>query len=101
MHQGIIKYVVIVISALFYFESNSTFADANVKISLGHVTSEELLSSQAKGTLIIDIRRQDEWLKRQNYFLEEQNKRLKIELSESKEYINVLINKLKIYQSKQ
>ena len=44
---------------------------------------------------------QDEWLKRQNYFLEEQNKRLKIELSESKEYINVLINKLKIYQSKQ
>ena len=44
---------------------------------------------------------QDEWLKRQNYFLEEQNKRLKIELSESKEYINVLINKLKLYQSKQ
>ena len=43
----------------------------------------------------------DEWLKRQNYFLEEQNKRLKIELSESKEYINVLINKLKIYQLKQ
>ena len=44
---------------------------------------------------------QDEWLKRQNYFLEEQNKRLKTELSESKEYINVLINKLKLYQSKQ
>ena len=44
---------------------------------------------------------QDELLKRQNYFLEEQNKRLKIELSESKEYINVLINKLKIYQLKQ
>ena len=44
---------------------------------------------------------QDEWLKRQNYFLEEQNKRLKNELSESKEYINVLINKLKLYQSKQ
>ena len=43
---------------------------------------------------------QDEWLKRQNYFLEEQNKRLKNELSESKEYINVLINKLKLYQSK-
>ena len=35
---------------------------------------------------------QDEWLKRQNYFLEEQNKRLKNELAESKEYINVLIN---------
>ena len=44
---------------------------------------------------------QDEWLKRQNYFLEEQNKKLKTELSESKEYINVLINKLKLYQSKQ
>ena len=44
---------------------------------------------------------QDEWLKRQNYFLEEQNKRLKNELDESKEYINVLINKLKLYQSKQ
>ena len=44
---------------------------------------------------------QDEWLKRQNYFLEEQNKRLKNELSESKEYINVLINKLNLYQSKQ
>ena len=44
---------------------------------------------------------QDEWLKRQNNFLEEQNKRLKNELSESKEYINVLINKLKLYQSKQ
>ena len=44
---------------------------------------------------------QDEWLKRQNYFLEEQNERLKSELSESKEYINVLIKKLKLYQSKQ
>ena len=42
-----------------------------------------------------------EWLKRQNYFLEEQNRRLKSELAESKEYINVLINKLKLYQSKQ
>ena len=44
---------------------------------------------------------QEDWLKRQNYFLEEQNKRLKSELSESKEYINALINKLKLYQSKQ
>ena len=41
---------------------------------------------------------QDEWLKRQNYFLEEQNKRLKSELAESKEYINLLINKLKYLQ---
>jgi len=44
---------------------------------------------------------QGEWLKRQHYFLEGQNKRLKSELAESKEYINVLINKLKLYQSKQ
>ena len=44
---------------------------------------------------------QDEWLKRQNYFLEEQNRRLKSELAESKEYIKVLIKKLKLYQSKQ
>ena len=44
---------------------------------------------------------QEEWLKSQNYFLEEQNRRLKSELAETKEYINVLINKLKLYQSKQ
>ena len=44
---------------------------------------------------------QDEWLKKQNYFLEEQNRRLKSEFAESKEFINVLITNLKVYQSKQ
>ena len=37
-----------------------------------------------------------EWLKRQNYFLEEQNKNLKKKLLESEEYINSLLNRLKI-----
>ena len=36
-----------------------------------------------------------EWMRRQNYFLEEQNKSLKKKLLESEEYINTLINKLK------
>tara|TARA_B100000768_G_scaffold63361_1_gene61320 strand:+ start:336 stop:491 length:156 start_codon:yes stop_codon:yes gene_type:complete len=36
-----------------------------------------------------------EWLRRQNYFLEEQNKYLKKELLESKEYIETLLQKLK------
>ena len=36
-----------------------------------------------------------EWLRRQNYFLEEQNKHLKKELLESKEYIETLLQKLK------
>ena len=36
-----------------------------------------------------------EWLRRQNYFLEEQNKTLKKELLESKEYIETLLQKLK------
>ena len=36
-----------------------------------------------------------EWLRRQNYFLEEQNKHLKKQLLESKEYIETLLQKLK------
>tara|TARA_B110000305_G_C19027905_1_gene442401 strand:+ start:340 stop:537 length:198 start_codon:yes stop_codon:yes gene_type:complete len=36
-----------------------------------------------------------EWLRRQNYFLEEQNKNLKKELLESQEYIEILLKKLK------
>ena len=35
-----------------------------------------------------------EWLRRQNYFLEEQNKNLKRELLESKEYIETLLELL-------
>ena len=42
----------------------------------------------------------NEWLKRQNYFLEEQNKSLKKKLLESEEYINSLLNRLKLYQNK-
>ena len=41
-----------------------------------------------------------EWLKRQNYFLEEQNKNLKKKLLESEEYINSLLDRLKLYQHK-
>ena len=63
MHQDVIKYLIIFVSVLFYFERNFTFAYANIKIYLGQATSEELLSSQANGTLIVDIRRQDEWIK--------------------------------------
>lgn len=63
MHRGIVKFLVIIILVLFYFESDSTSADADIKITLGQATSEELLSSQANGTLIVDIRRQDEWIK--------------------------------------
>ena len=36
-----------------------------------------------------------EWMRRQNYFLEEQNKTLKKKLLESEEYINILIEKIK------
>ena len=42
----------------------------------------------------------NEWLKRQNYFLEEQNKNLKKKLLESEEYINSLLDRLKLYQNK-
>ena len=41
-----------------------------------------------------------EWLNRQNYFLEEQNKNLKKKLLESEEYINSLLDRLKLYQNK-
>ena len=41
-----------------------------------------------------------ELLKRQNYFLEEQNKNLKKKLLESEEYINSLLDRLKLYQNK-
>ena len=36
-----------------------------------------------------------EWMRRQNYFLEEQNRSLKKKLLESEEYINILVKKLK------
>ena len=37
-----------------------------------------------------------EWLRRQNYFLEEQNKELKRKIKEAEEYINILLDKIKI-----
>ena len=38
---------------------------------------------------------QIEWLRRENYFLREQNKKLKIELDETKNYLNEILIKLK------
>ena len=40
----------------------------------------------------------NEWIRRQNYFLEEQNKTLKKKLLESEEYINILVVKLKSFE---
>ena len=37
-----------------------------------------------------------EWLRRQNYFLMEQNKELKRKIRDAEEYINILLDKLKI-----
>ena len=42
----------------------------------------------------------DEWLRRQNYFLMEQNKELKRKIKEAEEYINILLNKIKILSKK-
>ena len=39
-----------------------------------------------------------EWVRRQNYFLEEQNKTLKKKLLESEEYINILVEKIKSFE---
>ncbi len=38
---------------------------------------------------------QIEWLRRENYFLREQNKRLKNELSETKKYLEEILIKFK------
>ena len=38
----------------------------------------------------------DDWLKRQNYFLTEQNKNLKKKLAEADEYIKYLLDKLEL-----
>jgi hypothetical protein len=40
----------------------------------------------------------NEWIRRQNYFLEEQNRGLKKKLLESEEYINILVEKLKSFE---
>ena len=41
-----------------------------------------------------------EWIKKQNYFLQEQNKNLRKKLLESEEHINSLLDRLKLYQNK-
>ena len=38
---------------------------------------------------------QVEWLRRENYFLREQNKMLKNELSETKKYLEEILTKIK------
>ena len=38
---------------------------------------------------------QIEWLRRENYFLREQNKKLKSELSETKKYLEEILTKFK------
>ena len=38
---------------------------------------------------------QVEWLRRENYFLREQNKKLKDELSETKKYLEKILTKFK------
>ena len=38
---------------------------------------------------------QVEWLRRENYFLREQNKKLKEELSETKKYLEEILTKFK------
>ena len=38
MHQDVIKYLIKIISVLFYFESNLASADANIKIYLRQAT---------------------------------------------------------------
>ena len=41
-----------------------------------------------------------EYLRRQNYFLTEQNKELKTKIEEAEEYINILLDKIKILSNK-
>ena len=47
------------------------------------------------GKFIMEID-QIEWLRRENYFLKEQNEKLKIELIETKEFLKEILEKLEI-----
>ena len=40
-----------------------------------------------------------EWLRRENYFLREQNKKLRDELIVTKKYLDDVLKKLKIYKN--
>ena len=41
-----------------------------------------------------------EWLRRQNYFLTEQNKELKRKIKEAEEYVNILLDEIKTLSNK-
>ena len=58
MLHNIIKILIIALLALAGY---TTIAKANNTVSLGQATAEDLLSSQANGVLVIDIRHEDEW----------------------------------------
>ena len=61
MLHNIIKILIIALLALFAYAGYTTIAKANNTVSLGQATAEDLLSSQADGVLVIDIRHEDEW----------------------------------------
>ena len=61
MLHNIIKILIIALLALFAYAGYTTIAKANNTVSLGQATAENLLSSQANGVLVIDIRHEDEW----------------------------------------
>ena len=61
MLHNIIKILIIALLGLFAYAGYTTIAKANNAVSLGQVTAEDLLSSQADGVLVIDIRHEDEW----------------------------------------
>ena len=61
MLHNIIKILIIALLGLFAYAGYTTIAKANNTVSLGQATAEDLLSSQANGVLVIDIRHEDEW----------------------------------------
>tara|TARA_B100000925_G_scaffold158282_1_gene118906 strand:- start:513 stop:731 length:219 start_codon:yes stop_codon:yes gene_type:complete len=53
-----------------------------------------IIRKNFKGEILMQID-QVEWLRRENYFLREQNKILKNELSETKKYLEEILTKYK------
>ena len=58
------------------------------------ITINYITSKIFKGEILMQID-QVEWLRRENYFLREQNKILKNELSETKKYLEEILTKFK------
>ena len=58
------------------------------------ITINYITSKIFKGEILMQID-QVEWLRRENYFLREQNKILKNELSETKKYLEEVLTKFK------